>query len=179
MIRSRLRILAICGHPVQYMSPILRRLSQQPEIELKVAYCSLHGAKPALDPEFNTTVQWDVPLLDGFEWVEVPNVGSGKEGFWGLNNPGLWKIIRAGKFDAVICLTGYIRASFWIAFSAARLSRTAFLFGTDASSLTPRDSSLWKVGLKRVFWPWLFGLADQVIVGSSAGVELMCSLGLP
>jgi glycosyltransferase involved in cell wall biosynthesis len=161
------------------MSPILRRLSQQPETALKVAYCSLHGAEPAHDPEFNTTVQWDVPLLDGFEWVQIPNLGSGEDGFWGLNNPGLWKLIRRGKFDAVICFTGYLRASFWIAYFAARLAQTAFLFGTDASSLSPRDSRLWKVRLKKVFWPWLFGLADQVIVGSSAGVELMCSLGLP
>src|SRR5262249_1126764 len=50
---------------------------------------------------------------------------------------------------------------------------------TDATSLAPRDSRPWKIGLKRVVWPWLFGLADQSIVGSSAGVDLMRSLGLP
>jgi glycosyltransferase involved in cell wall biosynthesis len=177
--QEKLRLLIVCGHPVQYMSPILRQLSQQPNIEVQVAYCSLSGAMPAHDPEFDRTVQWDVPLLDGFDWVEIPNLGSGKEGFWDLNNPGLWTLIRRGKFDAVICLTGYIRASFWIAYFAARRYRAAFLFGTDATSLFPRDSRPWKVGLKRLFWPWLFGLADQAIVGSSAGVELMRSLGLP
>jgi len=153
-------------------------MARQPEIELQVAYCSLRGAEPSHDPEFNTTVQWDVPLLEGFEWVELRNLGSGEEGFWGLNNPGLWKLIRQGRFDAVISLTGYIRASFWIAYFATHRFRTAFLFGTDASSLDPRDSRLWKVRLKKLFWPWLFGLADQVIVGSSAGVDLMRSLGL-
>jgi len=174
-----LSLLVVCGHPVQYMSPLLRRLSERPEVKLKVVYCSLRGAKASHDPEFDTTVQWDIPLLDGFDWVEVPNYGLNGEGFWSLNNPGIWKLIRRGHFDAVVCLTGYTRASFWIAYFAARRSRSAFIFGTDASSLTPRDSQHWKVTAKKLFWPRLFGLADQIVVGSSAGVELMRSLGLP
>jgi len=176
---NTLRVLGVCSHPVQYMSPLLCRMSNQSEIKLQVAYCSLRGANASYDPEFNTTIQWDVPLLDGYDWVEVPNRGSGGEGFWSLNNPGLWKLIRRGSFDAVICFTGYIRASFWIAYFAARLSRSAFIFGTDASSLVPRNSSNWKVGFKKRLWPRLFRLADQVVVSSSGGVELMRSLGIP
>ena len=179
MNENPLRVLVICSHPVQYMSPILRRMSHQPDIKLQVAYCSLRGANASYDPEFNTTVQWDIPLLDGYEWVEVPNRGSGGEGFWSLNNPGLWALIRRGSFDAVICLTGYVHASFWVAYFAARLSRSAFIFGTDASSLVPRNFSNWKVGLKKRLWPRLFRLADQVVVSSSGGVELMRSLGIP
>src|ERR1700741_320392 len=160
------------------MSPILRRMAQHPRLELKVAYCSLLGAEAGHDPEFGTTVQWDVPLLDGYDWVEVPNRGSGSEGFFGLYNPGLWKLIRQGKFDAVLCYTGYIRASFWIAMAACRSSGTAIIFGTDASSLTPRDARTWKIPLKKIVWPKLFRLADQVIVPSSAGAKMMRDLGL-
>jgi len=178
MAKNRFRLLVVCSHPVQYMAPILRRLSKRPEIELRVAYCSLRGAEPTHDPEFEKTVQWDIPLLDGYAWVEVPNRGSAREGFWGLNNPGLWKLICRGDFDAVLCLTGYIRASFWISYFATRRRGSAFLFGTDASSLAPRDSRRWKVGLKKLLWPRLFRLADQIVVCSSAGVELMRSLGL-
>src|SRR5664279_2060169 len=39
------RVLAVASHPVQYMSPVLRRLAQAPEVQLKVAYCSLQGAE--------------------------------------------------------------------------------------------------------------------------------------
>ena len=179
MVTKPLRLLIVCGHPVQYMSPILRDLSRQTGVKLQVAYCCLHGADASHDPEFNTIVKWDIPLLDGYEWVEIPNRGSGSEGFWGLCNLGLWKFIRRGNFDAVICHTGYIRASFWISYLAARRSRSAFLFGTDASSLAPRDSKRWKVILKKLLWPHLFGLADQTMVCSTAGVQLMHSLGLP
>jgi glycosyltransferase involved in cell wall biosynthesis len=161
------------------MSPILRRIAQDSNLELKVAYCSLQGAEAGHDPEFGTTVQWDVPLLDGYDWVEVTNRGSGSEGFFGLYNPGLWQLIRQGKFEAVLCFTGYIRASFWIAMAACRASGAAMIFGTDASSLAPRDARAWKIRLKKIVWPRLFGLADQVIVPSSAGAMMMRTLGVP
>ena len=134
------------------------------------------GEKAVHDPEFNTTVKWDVELLDGFSWTEIPNKGNGGPGFFGLFNPGLWGFIRKGKFDAVVCFTGYIRASFWISFFACRLSRTAFLFGTDTFTVAAKDGRSWKPALKRLFWPYLYRLADQTIVGSSPGRDLMLSL---
>jgi glycosyltransferase involved in cell wall biosynthesis len=175
----RYRVLAIGSHPVQYMAPLLRRMAQHPRMDFSVAYCTLRGAEAAHDPEFGATVKWDIPLLDGYKWVQVPNRGKGSETFFGLHNPGLWKLIREGKFDAILSYTGYRNASFWISLIAARLSGAAFIFGTDASSLEPRDGRRWKIALKKIFWPRLFGLADQVITPSAAGAEMMRSLGLP
>jgi glycosyltransferase involved in cell wall biosynthesis len=62
---------------------------------------------------------------------------------------------------------------------AAKLSRAAFLFGTDSTTLTPRDGQGWKRIVKQIIWPILFRLADQVMVPSSGGRELMRQLGLP
>ena len=179
MSDRRYRVLAVATHPVQYMSPIFRRMAAHPGFDLHVAYCSLRGAEAAHDPEFGTTIQWDVPLLEGYSWTHVPNRGSGREAFFGLRNPGVGKLIRGGKYDAVLCFAGYVRATFWIAYLAAQLSGSAFLFGTDASSITPRDGASWKPRIKRVAWPLLFRLADQVIVPSSAAVAMMRELGIP
>ena len=161
------------------MSPLLRRMAQHPQIQLQVAYCRLQGAHSGYDGDFGTAIQWDVPLLDGYDWVEMPNIGTGADSFLGLCNPDLWRLIRRGSFDAVFCHCGYLKASFWIAFLASKLSRAAFLFGTDTPTLAPRDSHRWKVAVKKILWPVLFRLADQVIVPSSAGVALMRSLGIP
>ena len=174
----RYRVLAIGAHPVQYMAPILRRMAIHPALDLHVAYCSLRGAQAGHDPEFGANIQWDVPLLDGYSWSEVPNRGSGGESFLGLRNPGLWKLICGGNYDAILCFTGYRNATFWIAYLAARRARSAFLFGADTTTLVPRDGRAWKSTLKRIFWPWLFRLADQVIVPSSGARDLMLSLGL-
>jgi glycosyltransferase involved in cell wall biosynthesis len=161
------------------MAPLFRRMAQHPQLELSVAYCTLRGAQPAYDPEFNTTVKWDIPLLEGYSWQEVTNRGSGADSFWGLYNPTLSKFIRNGKFDAVLCYLSYLSASFWISYFASRRSGAAFLFGTDASSLIPRSGGSWKARLKRAYWPRLFLLADQVFVPSSATRDLMLSLRIP
>lgn len=176
---GRYRVLAVATHPVQYMTPIFRRMAQHPSLDLQVAYCTLRGAEASHDPEFGASIQWDVPVLDGHFWTHVPNRGSGAESFFGLCNPGLWKHIRRGNYDAVLCFVGYVRASFWIACLASKLSKAAFIFGADATSLTPRDGRGWKIPIKRFFWPRLFRLADQVIVPSSDGRDFMCSLGIP
>jgi len=178
MAKALLRVLAVAERPTQYQAPLFRRMAARKDLDLRVAYCTLRGAKPAHDPEFGTSVQWDVPLLDGYCWTHVPNHGSGSEAFWGLSNPDLWRIVREGHFDAVLCYASYRRASFWIARAAAKLSGSAFLFGTDASSLASRNGRKWKYPLKRATWPILFRLADQVIVPSTNGADLMKSLGL-
>jgi glycosyltransferase involved in cell wall biosynthesis len=179
MPTRRFKVLAVASHPVQYMAPLFRLMASEPALDLHVAYCSLRGAQAALDPDFQVSVEWDLPLLDGYSWSEIPNRGSGNESFWGLRNPGLKSLIRDGEFDAVLCYLGYVCASFWIVRNAAKAAGSAFLFGTDAHSLQPRDGKSWKVAAKKSFWPWLFRQADQVLVPSSATLELMRSLGIP
>jgi glycosyltransferase involved in cell wall biosynthesis len=178
MADRRYRVLAVAAHPVQYMAPIFRRMAAHPGFDLHVAYCSLRGAEAGHDPEFGATVQWDVPLLEGYAWSHVPNRGSGDESFFGLRNPGLSKLIREGGYDAVLCFVGYVRATFWIACRAARSCNTAFLFGTDTNTLAPRDGRRWKTTVKRILWPRLFRMADQVIVPSSGARDLIVFLGL-
>jgi glycosyltransferase involved in cell wall biosynthesis len=175
----RYRVLAVATHPVQYMTPLFRRLAAHPSLDFQVAYCTLRGAEAGHDPEFGASIQWDVPVLDGHVWTHVPNRGSGAESFFGFCNPALWKLIRGENFDAVLCFVGYVRATFWIACLASKFSKAVFIFGADATSLTPRDGRNWKIPIKRFFWPRLFRLADQVIVPSSDGRDFMCSLGIP
>src|SRR6266436_276541 len=144
MPNRRYRVLFVASLPLQYQAPLFGRMARHPSLDLHVAYCSLRGAEAGHDPEFGANIQWDVPLLDGYSWTNVPNRGSGAESFFGLFNPGLWKLIRGGNYDAVVSYVGYVRASFWVALAAAKLSNAAFIFGTDAVSLTPRDGPAWK-----------------------------------
>ena len=179
MPERRFRVLAVASHPVQYAVPIFRLMAQDPRLDFHVAYCTLRGAEAAHDPEFGRSVQWDVPLLDGYEWTHVPNQGTGGESFFGWYNPGLWKLIREGHFDAVLCQLGYLKGSFWISYFAARVRGTPFMFWTDASSMEARDGRKWKIWVKKLAWPALFRMFSQVLAGSSAGAEMMRSLRVP
>ena len=136
MKQGRYRILIVATHPVQYAAPIFRRMAAHPRLDLEVAYCSFYGAEPCVDPEFGAEIVWDVPLLEGYSWRHVPNrsPAPGLGRFWGLCNPGLWGVAQSGGFDAVILLTGYRYASFWIHWP--RQSSTAALC---YSALMPRS----------------------------------------
>ncbi len=178
---KKMRVLLLCSHPTQYGSPMWRRLSERPQVEMLVAYCSLEGAESHVDPGFGVEVAWDVPLLDGYPWVKLKNLSPrpGSSKFFGLVNPGVWKLIRANRFDAVAVFTGYMCVTFWIALLAAKICGIPLLYGTDATTLHSRDGREWKTRLKTHLWPWLFRRADLVIAPSSGTVELMRSLNVP
>src|SRR6266851_601117 len=168
----RYRVLAVATHPVQYMTPIFRRMAKHPSLDFQVAYCTLRGAEAGHDPEFGANIQWDVPVLDGHSWTHVPNRGSGAESFFGLLNPNLWRVIRSGNYDAVLCFVGYVRATFWIACMAAKFSKAAFIFGADATSLTPRDDvSLTGDCVDNDWWMAQSKLVDRTVVRASWGVS--------
>jgi glycosyltransferase involved in cell wall biosynthesis len=181
MTKGRYRVLLVCSHPVQYAAPHFRQMARHPKLDILVAYLSLQGAEKGLDPGFGVEVKWDVPLLDGYPWVRVPNrsLRPSVEHFCGLINPGLWKMVRRGEFDAVVAYTGYAYASSWIALLSAKVHGIPMIFGTDATAIQTRIGGRWKVAVKKYLLPKVYGLASVVIVGSTAGRKYLESLGIP
>jgi glycosyltransferase involved in cell wall biosynthesis len=174
---TRWRVLFVYSHPIQYVSPLLRLMARQWDI--LVAYCCLQGAEAGMDPEFGIELAWDVPLLDGFSWAHVPNrsprPGLGR--FTGLINPGLWKLVRTGKFDAVV-VCGYAYVSSWIAILAALSARIPLLMVTDTFRLASRQGWWWKRWVKKPFVRFIYRLVDIVLVTSTAGRQYLRSLGV-
>src|SRR5713226_2466900 len=154
MTNVRYRVLLICSHPVPYSAPILQRMAQDPRLDIQVAYCSLQGIQQEYDPEFGIALSWDTPMLVGHPWVSLPNRSwrPGTNRFWGLVNPGLWRLIQKGKFDAVSVYTGYMCASYWIAVFAAKLAGSPLVFSTDAHELRARDGRDGKGCNDTKFW---------------------------
>jgi glycosyltransferase involved in cell wall biosynthesis len=177
---NKYRVLIVSSHPIQYNAPLYRLMAQHPKLDILVAYCSLQGAEKGVDPGFGVEVAWDVPLLEGYPWVHVPNRSPrpGIDRFFGLINPGLWKLVRQGGFDCLI-VYGYAYLSFWMAILSAKSARIPLILATDATCLAPRDGRGWKIPLKRILLPRIFGLADIVCAPSSATIEFLRSLGIP
>ncbi len=173
------RLLVINSHVIQYSSPNFRQLVLDSRIDPMVAYCSMQGAESGVDPEFGVHVFWDRPLLDGYPWTSVRNraLRPGLGRFFGLLNPGLWSLIRDGRFDAVL-VTGYFYASAWIAIAAAKWYGTPILFATDSHGLRSwRTQSRWKLRFKKWLVRRIFSLARAILVSSSGGMEYLKSLG--
>lgn len=63
--RSGERIAYFLTHPIQYQSPLIRRLVNG-GMNLHVFYSTDNTSRSYYDPGFSREVAWDVPLLDGY-----------------------------------------------------------------------------------------------------------------
>jgi glycosyltransferase involved in cell wall biosynthesis len=160
---------------------MFQQMAHDSRLDILVAYCSMQGAQPGVDPGFGVEVSWDTQLLAGYPWVYVPNraLRPGIGRFFGLLNPGLWKLIHEREFD-VILVSGYFYASAWIAILAAKWYGVPILFTTDGHNLrTWSTRSRWKQRFKKFLVRHIYALGAVVLAGSSGTVEYLKSLGLP
>jgi glycosyltransferase involved in cell wall biosynthesis len=179
--KTRRRLLLVCSHVVQYASPIFRKMAKDPRFDILVAYCSMQGAESGVDPGFGVEVTWDEPQLDGYPWIYPPNraLRPRVDRFFGLFNPGLWSVIREGKFDAM-WVNGYFYASAWIAILAARWHGVPIIFTTDGHNLrTWSTRSRWKQRFKKFLARRIYSLGEIVLAGSSGTIEYLKALGVP
>lgn len=65
------RLLYFVSHPIQYQAPLLRRIAQEPEIDLRVVFGETSSAGVHYEPDFGRDVGWDVPMLDGYNWISL------------------------------------------------------------------------------------------------------------
>ncbi|MGC1783731.1 MAG: glycosyltransferase family 4 protein [Acidobacteriaceae bacterium] len=146
-----LRVAYLLSHPIQYQSPLLRRLAQQPEFELTVLYTSDFSLRSYRDPGFGVAVEWDVPLLGGYRHEVLPRLLDGSQiSFFRPLNRGIFDRLRRGRFD-VLWIHGYATLNSWIAMAAAKALGIPVLMRTDSTLIDhPRGPA--KLALKRMFF---------------------------
>lgn len=102
-----MKLALLTTHPVQYYAPWFRHLAAS-GIHLRVFYLWDFGTARRHDSGFGIDLQWDIPLLDGYDSEFVPNTAPdpGTHHFQGIRNPSLTSRVRAWNPDAVL-LMGY------------------------------------------------------------------------
>lgn len=165
--KSPFRLAILISHPVQYFAPLFRRLAQQPEIDLTVLYCSLHGARMVSDPGFGISFAWDVPLLGGYRHKELKNFWRGQpKGFFGYINPGVIKHLRTGGYDAVIVF-GWGSLATWLAFAGCRLAGIPWMLYGDTISLYEADYRWPKRELRSMLLRTLFKATSAFLISGA------------
>ena len=71
-VNRPVRIAYLVSHPIQYQVPLLRRISQERDIDLTVLYGSDFSVRGYADKGFGVEVKWDVPLLEGYKHEFLP-----------------------------------------------------------------------------------------------------------
>lgn len=99
------KLAVISSHPIQYNAPFFKLLTKRGFITVKIFYTwsqSQHGA--VYDPGFGRQIEWDIPLLQGYDYTFVKNTAKkpGTHHFYGIINPSLNEEIEKWYPDAIL-----------------------------------------------------------------------------
>jgi glycosyltransferase involved in cell wall biosynthesis len=160
------RLAIVTSHPIQYNAPWFKLLAESTAIHPGVFYTweqSAAGAK--YDPDFKERIEWNIPLLEGYEYRFVKNNASdpGTHHFKGLVNPTLNLELEAWRPDAILVFG-------WSFDSHLKCLRhfhqkVPILFRGDSTLLDEKPGI--RKHLRRWFLKWVYGHIDYALyVGS-------------
>lgn len=127
-------------HPIQYYSPLYKKLSKQDNIDLTVYYCNKQSSQQQARSGFGIEFEWDTELLEGYNHKFLNNISKNPDynNFFGCDTPELFNIISNEKFDAFLVHGWYVK-SFWQAINACKKTITPVLVRGDSQLNTPHS----------------------------------------
>lgn len=163
-----IRLAYLVSHPIQYQAPLLRFLARQPELRLKVFFMSDFSTRRYQDPGFGVPVQWDVPLLEGYDSEFLPSAWQAGAVGWSLPAYGLRKRLTRA-FDA-LWVHGYAHvATLRAIFHARRAGLKVLLRGE--STLDSHERGPVRRAIKTALLPRLFASVDAFLAIGRANRE--------
>ena len=153
------RIAIITTHPIQYNAPLFARLAAEPGSEVMVFYTwSQSKAGKQYDPDFKQTIEWDIPLLEGYPFRFVENIAArpGSDHFKGIDNPTLIREIRDWAPDVLIVYGWAFRSH--LACLRYFKGKVPVLFRGDSTLLDEKAG--WKQWMRRIFLTWVYRHVD-------------------
>jgi len=104
---SKLRLVIVATHPIQYQVPWFQALAACPELELDVYFGMLPDAAQQ-GAGFGVPFRWDIPMLDGYSWRIVGNARAkpALSYFFGNSVSRIHDEFRSRRPDAVL-VTGW------------------------------------------------------------------------
>jgi len=140
-------------HPIQYHTPLYRRLTARANVRLDVLYLGDHGLRPVLDPGFGVPVAWDIDLLSGYE----------HEFLVGLPSSRARRIARWLRWHDTVVTYGHSNPWMLAAAAGCRAYGVPYLLRGDSG---PRGQSGGIRGALR------YAIARALVAGSAAGLAV-------
>lgn len=172
------KLAIVTTHPIQYNAPLFALLGKRNRIHIKVFYTwgkSVLDSK--FDPGFNKKIEWDIPLLEGYEYAFVNNVSTrpGSHHYSGIINPTLIDEIENWGADAVL-VYGW---SFKSHFNIIRFfyGKKKILFRGDSTFVAP--SSILKSFFRKRFLRYVYAHTDTCLYVGTHNKTYYLRAGVP
>jgi len=151
VIRNPIRLAYLVSHPIQYQAPLLRRIAQDPSIDLTVFFSSDFSLHSYKDQGFGVPITWDTPLTDGYKHEFLPIFGNSTT-HRPLNHGLFTRLKGSGNKPAfdVLWIHGYASLNALQAMLAAKALGIPVLLRAE-SWLNDRPRSLSKLIAKKLF----------------------------
>ena len=175
MSSQRTRLVVLVSHPIQYYAPLYRELAARGHIDLHVLYLSDAGAVAHVDVEFEQTVSWDIPLLEGYaHTVLQPGKDITRCGFWQRHDAQLSDALRTLSPDWVL-IYGYASRMNWVALWWAKRHGVKLAYTSDSN--INAHARRWQNLLKRVVVGTFFRGVNAFLSTSESNLAYLNKFG--
>ncbi|MBS1528943.1 MAG: glycosyltransferase family 1 protein, partial [Bacteroidetes bacterium] len=171
-----MKLAIITTHPIQYYAPVFKLLHERGRISIMVFYTWGEKSKVKYDPGFDSTIGWDIPLLEGypFTWLENSSTDLGTHHYKGIINPDIINRVESWAPDAILVF-GWAWQSHLRCIRHFK-GRLPVYFRGDSTLLDDRGGL--KGFIKTLFLKWLYRDIDCAFYTGSNNLAYFKKYGL-
>ncbi|MBS1539425.1 MAG: glycosyltransferase family 4 protein [Bacteroidetes bacterium] len=160
----KIQISYFISHPIQYFSPLFKAMSS--EFDLTVYYLSDTSIKGNVDIGFGHSVEWDIPLFEGYKYKFLRNISWRKSlsnRFFDIINPGIFRTLISDRSNVVI-VNGWSYCSILcVIFTAKILGKKVWMRAENPYNQEAKKPTVIKILKKIIFRYILFKLIDRFL----------------
>lgn len=162
-MNKKIKLAVYSVNPVQYHAPIFRALNKEKDVDTTILFGSDIGSRAFYSRELRTTIEWDIPILKGYQYKFFKNLASeNRRGTFSRINFGMFVDILKNRYDAVL-IHGYDTISSWIVFLAAKLIGAKIIWRGEATIRPVLRQNPIKKFIKHKVLPFYFKKCDAVM----------------
>jgi glycosyltransferase involved in cell wall biosynthesis len=171
------RLAIVVSHPIQHFVHFYRAVALQPEIELKVFFCSKIGIESYHDWEMNTEIKWSGDLISDYEHEFLPESESiTNTSFRSINNPSIYGALNKFNPQAVL-IYGYAQITQLRVLAWCRTHGVPSLMAGDGNLMSARTKFR---DLARSFvLRLLLSQVSGFLTAGDQNEEMLGELGIP
>lgn len=160
-MEKRFRLGVVFTHPTQHHGPLWRKLTEQPDLEIKVFYLCDENQGSGDQYLGKSSEPWDVDLLGGYQYEYLSDL-SGKVPSQQKKQsiaPSLLRHISNKEVDAVF-MQSFINYSYRLTALLCKLRGIPLIMQNDATIISDGRYSRLRQMILPILYPWMLRQAD-------------------